>query len=312
MRSLRSILVLGAGELGLPMLQALSAYIKSNSPATKLSVLTRPSSLSNPSPSQQETQKTIRSLDVILAPGDITGPAAELVSIFRDYDAIISCTGMTAGSGTQLKIAQAVLEAGVGFFIPWQFGVDYDLIGRGSAQKIFDEQLEVRALLRAQSKTTWVIVSTGVFLSFVFWEGWGLVEGVMGASTADPTVRGLGSWDNKLSVTSVEDIGRLTAEVVFDDTVKSGVVFTAGETFEYRGLADTVERVTGKKVKRELQDVESLTKALEKDPGNGLLMYKKVFGDGVGVAWDDSQTYNHQKGIETEGVEAWLKRSLAT
>jgi hypothetical protein len=45
--------------------------------------------------------------------------------------------GFASGPGSQLKICRAVLEAGVERFFPWQFGVDYDVIGRGSAQTLF-------------------------------------------------------------------------------------------------------------------------------------------------------------------------------
>ncbi|MGF6660693.1 hypothetical protein QF000_002338 [Paraburkholderia atlantica] len=68
--------------------------------------------------------------------------------------------------GVQLKITQAALDAKVKRYFPWRFGVDYDIIGRGSAQVLFDEQLDVRDLLRAQTGTEWVIVSTGMFTSF--------------------------------------------------------------------------------------------------------------------------------------------------
>jgi len=65
-------------------------------------------------------------------------------------------------------LARAVLDAGVRRYVPWQFGVDYDVIGRGSAQDLFDEQLDVRDALRSQSGTEWVIISTGMFTSFLF------------------------------------------------------------------------------------------------------------------------------------------------
>jgi len=61
-------------------------------------------------------------------------------------------------------------------YFPWQFGVDYDVIGRGSAQDLFDEQLDVRDLLRGQSGTEWVVVSTGMFMSFLFEPWFGVVE----------------------------------------------------------------------------------------------------------------------------------------
>ena len=90
-----------------------------------------------------------------------------------------------------MKIAQAALEGGVRRYFPWQFGVDYDVLGRGSAQDLFDEQLDVRDLLRGQSSTEWVIVSTGMFTNFLFEPSFGVVvfDGEKGEGTI---VRGLG------------------------------------------------------------------------------------------------------------------------
>jgi hypothetical protein len=44
-----------------------------------------------------------------------------------------------------------VLQAGVERYVPWQFGVDYDVVGRGSGQEVFDEQSDVRDMLRGLS-----------------------------------------------------------------------------------------------------------------------------------------------------------------
>jgi hypothetical protein len=106
-----------------------------------------------------------------------------------------------------------VLAARVARFIPWQFGVDYDVIGKGSAQDLFDEQCDVRSLLRNGEEnggTEWVIVSTGIFMSFLFEEFWGVVD----VKEKKWVVRALGSWENKVTVTTPEDIGRLTARIV--------------------------------------------------------------------------------------------------
>ena len=48
-------------------------------------------------------------------------------------------------------------------------------------------------------------------------------------------VRALGSWENGVSVTSPEDIGRVTARVVFDDEIRDMVVFSAGDTITLSG-----------------------------------------------------------------------------
>ena len=91
--------------------------------------------------------------------------------------------------------------------MPWQFGVDYDVLGKGSAQDLFNEQLEVRELLRAQRATEWIIISTGMFTSFLFEPAFGVVD------LAKNTVHALGSWDTQVTVTTPEDIGMLTATV---------------------------------------------------------------------------------------------------
>ncbi len=46
--------------------------------------------------------------------------------------------------------------------------MNYDVVGKGSGQPVWDEQYDVRTLLREQNVTEWVIVSTGLFTSFLF------------------------------------------------------------------------------------------------------------------------------------------------
>jgi nucleoside-diphosphate-sugar epimerase len=117
-------------------------------------------------------------------------------------------------------------------------------------------------------------------------------------------VRGLGSWENKVSVTSPEDIGRLTARIVFEEPrVKNQVVFTAGETVSYGRVAEVVEEVTGRKVRREVWTVEKLKRDLEDDTEDAVKKYRVAFAEGKGVSWDLERTFNWQKGIEVMDVK---------
>lgn len=87
---------------------------------------------------------------------------SRLADLFRGFDWVVSCVGFASGPGTQIKIAQAVLAAGVRRYVPWQFGMDYDLIGRGSAQELFDEHVQSRRADRTwsylQSPTRWPVL----------------------------------------------------------------------------------------------------------------------------------------------------------
>ncbi|CEL11540.1 hypothetical protein ASPCAL14641 [Aspergillus calidoustus] len=304
------ILVIGAGELGTQVLHFLANHPNRNPTDTQISVLLRPSTLSSTDPTKIAKSTALGNLSIALVPGDIaTASELSLSTLFKNYDTVIGCTGFAAGPGTQIKLARAVLAAGTPRYIPWQFGVDYDVIGRGSAQDLFDEQLDVRTLLRSQSKTKWVIVSTGMFTSFLFEPGFGVVDFVASQVVA------LGGWENRVTVTAVEDIGKFTAEIVLgihqsEEVFANQPVRVAGDTISYGQLAELVERVTGRKFTRKVRTVQAAKEDLKREPGNALYKYQVVFGEGRGVAWDLEETWNYKLGIKGVMAEEWARKNL--
>ncbi|KAI1306307.1 hypothetical protein F5Y03DRAFT_354271 [Xylaria venustula] len=294
------ILVIGAGELGTALLQGLAERSKTGA---SIAVLLRASTIDSEDANKRRSNAYLRSLGAALVAGDIVQHSEEhLASIFGNYDTVIVCSGFGFPPGTQLRVARAVLRAGVSRYFPWQWGIDYDVIGAGSAQDLFDEQLEVRSLLRAQSKVDWVIVSTGLFVSFIFLPEFGLFD------SETRTLRALGSWDTRLSVTTPRDIGRVAAEIVFEPReISKQVVFVAGDTVSYGDVADLVQRRFGGQWKRELWDISVLRQRLEANPDDGMVKYQNVFGAGRGVAWDMADTVNAQRGIKMTTVEGYLE-----
>lgn len=248
---------------------------------------------------------------------DLNGASvADLKHVFADFKSIISCTGMNGPPGLQKKITDAVLEAQVPHFIPWQFGVDYDIIGCGSAQDLFTEQLDVRRSLRAQNKTKWSIVSTGVFMDFLFQPAFGVVDLEVNATDGEPIVRALGGWDFHLTATTVEDIGVCAAEMLFGSEPRRlardspNVISIAGDTLSYAQLADVVQTVIGREVRRELWTLDDLKTQLINDPGNGLIKYHCIWADGKGVAWNKAHSFNGRHGIEVETVQDLAAKKL--
>ena len=251
----------------------------------------------------------IRNLGIHLLSGDfVASSASELAKLMKGFRTVIGCTGFVAGRSTQIKLAQAVLEAGISRYFPWQFGVDYDVISKGSAQDLFDDQLDVRALLRAQERTEWVIISTGVFTNFLFSPFFGVVD------IENASVHALGSWDNRITVTTVEDIGRLTAEIVHSKpTIRNAVLYIGGDTLSYSQLADIVDSVLepkGHKAQRIVWDVPMLQEQLEKDPNDAVKKYWVVFAQGRGVAWDLEQTFNRQRRIPLVSARQWVHDNM--
>lgn len=288
------MLVLGAGELGMAVLRHLAPRCRDAGIA--LSALVSPRS-----PAQEHGD--LRAMGVTLLSFDLASDdSAGLVALLRRFDTVVGCTGFVAGPGTQRRLTRAVLDAGVRRYIPWQFGVDYDVVGKGSGQPVFDEQFEVRAMLREQKSTEWTIVSTGMFTSFLFEPAFGLVDLQAGS------VRGLGSWDTRVTVTTPDDIGRCTAAILFETPpIADRVVYLASDTVSYGQLADIVEAVTERPVERELLSDARLRADRAANPADGMAAYRIAFARGDGMWWEKEKTYNAARGIPMVDVAAWLR-----
>ena len=303
--SMRSILVLGAGELGMAVLQPLAR--RARKAGVAVSVLLRPVTLTSDDARKRAELDELRALGVAAVSGDVASASVKtLAELFARYDEVLSCVGFAAGRGTQAKLAEAALQAGIRRYSPWQFGVDYDVLGRCSAQDLFDEQLDVRDLLRGQNRVEWVIISPGMFTSFLFEPSFGVVDLARGV------VHALGGWNNAVTVTTPEDIGRLTTEIIFaEPRIRNEIVHLAGDTITYGQIADIVERALGRPIERTAWTAPMLEQALKEAPGDGMRKYRAVFAAGPGMAWDKTATFNHRRGFAVTSAQQWLDENLA-
>lgn len=298
-----TLLVLGAGELGIQVLRALSKKAQEHT-QLKISVLLRSDSAQAVSGSRKARLDELMELGIDVVEGDLQENSInELSEIFGSFDTIINCSGFVGGAGTQIKITQAVLTATVARYYPWQFGVDYDVIGKGSGQQVWDEQLDVRHLLRAQNTTEWVIVSTGIFTSYLFEPDFGVVD------AQSKTVYGLGNWQYAVTLTTPEDIGRLTASIFFHQPAfRNEVVFIAGDTLTYSELADLMRVHWGNEINRKLLDGKKLQDDVQQHPQDVGAKYRLAFARPDGVAWSKENTFNHRQGMATTTAVQWLAK----
>ena len=302
----RNILVLGAGELGMPVLRNLARQAEDIDGA-RISVLLRASAVESDAPAKQRDIAEIRDAGIAIVVGDLVNSSIdELAALFSRYDTVIGCAGYAAGINTPMKLAKAALQSGIPRYFPWQFGVDFEAIGRGGPQDIFDAQLDVRELLRAQDKTEWVIISTGMFMSYLFEPEFGVVD------LENSAVHALGSLDTAVTLTTPDDIGVLTAEIVFfEPTIRNEIVFLAGDTVTYGEVADTLEAALGRRFSRSEWTVPFLMNELANDPDNMMRKYRAAFAQGRGVAWDKTMTFNERQNILVTEVSAWIGANLS-
>ncbi|KAF2801016.1 NAD(P)-binding protein [Melanomma pulvis-pyrius CBS 109.77] len=306
------ILLIGAGELGAAFLPHLASL-----PNTYITLGIRTIS----------KYTHLAGLNTSLLNLDISGPSPALSETFAKFDIVISCTGFGQDAGSITKLANEILEAGrlrkvaereKLWFFPWQWGVDYDITGDGEGlMPLFGEQVEVRNLLRSkaeESNVKWTIVSTGIFMSFLFQQFWGVVDAQSESTVLREsiTVRALRDWEHSVTVTDVNDIGKVLARIVVGDVESEDrVVYIAGDTVSYSELAEIIARVTGKEVQREEWTIPHLKEDLAKDPDNMIKKYRVVFA-GDGVSWDKKLTVNHQLSIPVIDVETYARKHLGT
>lgn len=195
-----SVLIVGAGELGTSIVEGFARHQapgqnKYENSITRIAVMLRRETIDSANPAKNQSTLHLVSLGADLIPGNfVEDPVSELAKTFGRFDVVIQAGGYGLPAGTQLKSAQAALEAGVKRYFPWQFGMDYDIIGKGSSQELFDEMLEVRSLLRSQNEVGWTVISTGLFMSYLFLEDFQVVD------FPSKTVHALGSLDNAITV----------------------------------------------------------------------------------------------------------------
>ncbi|MET3515070.1 NAD(P)-dependent dehydrogenase (short-subunit alcohol dehydrogenase family) [Pseudacidovorax sp. 1753] len=301
----RNILVLGAGELGLPVLRHVARRARDEEGA-QVSVLLRASAIASTEPAKRNVIAEIQSLGIAIVEGDLVRSSIDdLAAVFARYDTVIGCAGYAAGTDTPMKLARAALQARIPRYFPWQFGVDFDVIGRGSPQDIFDAQLDVRELLRSQQHTEWVVISTGMFMSYLFEPEFGVVD------LRNDVVHALGTLDTAVTLTTPADIGALTAEIVFArPRIRNEIVYLAGDTVTYGEVADKLQAALGRPFRRLTWSEQDLLAELAHEPHDMMRKYRAVFAQGRGMAWDKRGTFNHQRGIAVTDVAAWIDANL--
>ncbi|KAF3038399.1 hypothetical protein E8E11_004432 [Didymella keratinophila] len=303
------ILLIGLGELGYALYIHLSSL-----PNTHITLGIR-----SPSKHTHLSSPTTSLLEL-----DVTSPSPTIIPLLSRFDIIISATGYGKSEDRLPKLAHEVLAAGKLrkeqskskiWFFPWQYGCDYDVTGDvGGLMPLFGVQKEIRGLLKEKAEEAgvqWTVVSTGLFMSFLFEPFWGIVDRSREAEGGKITVRCLRGWEHGVSVTDVSDIGRVLKRILESDVeAKNTVLHVGGDMVTYGDLADIMERVSGREVRREAWSVEHLQNDLQQDPEDQINKYRVAFA-GEGVFWPMERTVNHRLGMEMTTVETYAKKLLS-
>lgn len=142
-------------------------------------------------------------------------------------------------------------------------------------------------------------------MSYLFEPDFGVVD------LENSEVHALGSLDTAVTLTTPDDIGVLTAEIVFfEPTIRNEIIFLAGDTVTYGEVADKLEAALGRPFKRSVWTVPFLMEELANDPNNMMRKYRAAFAIGRGMSWPKAGTFNDLQGIPVTDVAALLKSDL--
>jgi len=267
-------------------------------------VLVRPSSLNSSDPSKVATLATIKQLGVQLVPGDITSDDATLVETLRGFDTVISTIEITQ-LRVQIPLVKAAVAAGVRHFIPSEFAFGIADIGRGSVITGFDDKLDVRDAVR-QTGINYTFIEVGLFAEY-------LISPFFGVNIADGTVSAPGSMSTRVTVTSIADIGALTAAAVLSPAARNQTIRLAGDTVSYNDIAATLESLTNKTVKRSVRSVADIEATIANHPDDMIARFNLLVANGTGLIWDRSTSWNgvNVKDYKTQTIADLLRQAVS-
>lgn len=253
-----------------------------------------------------------------------TSSAAALTEAFKGQDAVVSATG-TMAVGTQDVQIEAAVAAGVGRFIPSEFGTNSEGL-TPELQAILGVKGTIIDSLKARAaesggKFTWTALSTSSFFEF------GFDHPVFGIDIPGRKATIYDSGNEPTTPTTMPQIGRAVAAILQrpDETANTYLAVTSFVTSQNELLRLVEEEVTaanadGKPVKFDVTRVSAKDTA---EAGRKSLAAGNVFGafydllaafnyeDGANRATTAEQSANKLLGLEEEDVRAAVRAKVA-
>ena len=191
---------------------------------------------------------------VELRPLDLKGSQESLVSALKDIEILISAIEASQQL-EQLPLANAVKLAGIKRFIPCGF---ITIIPPGGIQELRDGKEQVYNHVK-QLGIPYTILDVGWWYQIALPR---LPSGKIDYAIAMPDLHLAGDGNQLSAHTDLRDIGRYVAKVIVDERTLNKMVFVYNELWSQNQIWDALEKVSGAKVPREYDNLETLRSAI--------------------------------------------------
>jgi len=296
---LRVILLGATGTVGVHI--ANGFLLPEYAPKVVLTIVSRQATAETAGPKKDLLDGFVKQGAKIVHADISSATEADLIKLFSGQDVVVS-----AVAGSQLT-AQArcivpAQKAGVKWFVPSEFGVDHEIIGRGSVMAYFDDKIAHSEAIHEAGLDV-MHVNTGNFAEYV-------LSPFSGLDLANSTQTAQGGADVAFNTTPLAEVGRQVADAIVTGRGRNQTIHT-GETITYAQLGDLVERITGKKLTRKVRTVAEAHAEIAANPQNTLARYGVIFGSGKGTSWPQSETYAVKNNLKVQTFEEFARKALA-
>ncbi|KAJ3004448.1 hypothetical protein HKX48_001225 [Thoreauomyces humboldtii] len=226
----------------------------------------------------------------------------ELATALRDTDVVLSTVGIELLKEGQLKLVEAAKIAGVKRFIPSEFGIDMDKVGRGGPVSVWDFKLDVQDAIK-KAGLDYTFIEVGIFAEYI--------APFAGVDPATKTLTAPGSFDARISLSPLGDVGRQTADLVVSGRGRNETVFFGTVNYSWSEFHAALERSTGEKWTKAVKDKAEFETAAKADENDWVARVGLIYLAGKGTHFPHHDTYAHKHKIALGDFEEVLRTVLA-
>lgn len=243
--------------------------------------------------------------------------ASSLLDAFKGQDAVISTLSSTVPGSLDLQksLIDAAIAAGVGIFVPSEYGVDTSDRAAPNFIPFLAEKIAVLDYLRErQDKISWIALVTGSLFD------WGLkIPGFGGWDVGARTVTIYDGGDIPFEATTLDQVGRAIARSLEKpELTRNQHVYVNSFTLTQNEVLRGLEKVTGAKFAVSQSTVEDLWQGgaaqLKQGQPQGVLamVAGTIFGKGGLANYSATKgLWNERIGLEQEDLYETLESLLA-
>ena len=274
----------------------------------KLSLLVRQETATTAG-AKKDSIDRLRAAGASIVIGDVHGPSAALVQALKGVDVVVCALNIQQVVSGELPLIAAAKAAGVGWFIPSEFGFDIDAIAAlGPLEKcalpaLVMKQQAREAVRAAGMDYTWV-------LSSIFTE-WLLPVSSPSLLGYDPTTFTFnvpGSLDNCFSTIALPDLAASLGDAIVTGRGRNTTLRLAATYISYRDLVALVERVSGRQWKVVIKTPADYAAVLATKPTDLFARFGAFGAAQQGVAWPVESTYNYKHGLQVTTLEQFAEK----